>query len=76
MHLLPQMNVMLDFICTGSVELRGTRSKRKFSEGKLLVHSGTGTRNPLIMRPTSNTIDLPPLVENVDLKVKCHGYLY
>ena len=26
---LPQMNVMLDFICIGSVDLRGERRKRK-----------------------------------------------
>ena len=30
MHLLPQMNVMLDFIGTGSAELRRARSKRKY----------------------------------------------
>ena len=33
MRLLPQMNAMLDFISTGSVEPRGTRSERKFQNG-------------------------------------------
>ena len=28
MRLLPRMNVMLDFICMGSVELRGANEKR------------------------------------------------
>ena len=29
MHLSPRMTIVLDFICMGSVELRGTSSKRK-----------------------------------------------
>ena len=41
MHLFRRMNVMLDFLCIGSVELRRTRSKRNYKIK--LVHSGIRT---------------------------------
>ena len=40
MHLLPQMNVMLDFFCIGSVELQGARNKRKLQNVKFLSTFG------------------------------------
>ena len=41
---------MLDFICMGSVELQGMRSKQIFENEFFFVHSGIWTHNPLIMR--------------------------
>ena len=43
MHLLPRMNVMLDFIWTLSVQLRGTRNK--WTLQKILIHSRIRTTN-------------------------------
>ena len=34
MHLLLRVNAMLDFNCTGSDELQGTRNKQKFQNAK------------------------------------------
>ena len=46
MHPLPQMNIVLDFVCIGSVELRGTQSKRKKNtKWKFLAHIGIQTDN-------------------------------
>ena len=43
MHLLPRMNVMLDFIWTLPVQLRGTRNK--WTLQKILVHGRIRTTN-------------------------------
>ena len=43
MHLLPRMNVMLDFIWTLPVHLRGTRNK--WTLQKILVHGRIRTTN-------------------------------
>ena len=43
MHLLPLMNVMLDFIWTLPVQLRGTRNK--WTLQKILVHGRIRTTN-------------------------------
>ena len=37
MHLLPRMNVMLDFIYTLPVQLRGTQNKRKLQKKILFI---------------------------------------
>ena len=58
MHLLPRMNVMLDFIWTLSVQLPGTRNK--WTLQKILIHGRIRTTNtaplafqrvPLTTRP-------------------------
>ena len=36
MHLLPRMNVMLDFICMRPVQVQGTRNKRTYQNEKSL----------------------------------------
>ncbi len=43
MHLLPRMNVLLDFICIGPVDLPGARQKRQ--KYKIIAHSGARTNN-------------------------------
>ena len=50
MHLLPRMNVMLDFIWTLPVQLRGTRNK--WTLQKILVHGRIRTTNsaPLVFQ--------------------------
>ena len=56
MHLLPRMNVMLHFIWTLSVQLRGTR--KKWTLQKNLVHGRiwtTNTARPPDNKPTALT---------------------
>ena len=43
MHLLPQMNAVLDFICMGLVGLPGVRGKRWIQDEKMIAHGWTGT---------------------------------
>ena len=50
MHLLPRMNVMLDFIWTLKVQLRGTRNK--WTLQKNLVHGRI--RTTVTARPPDN----------------------
>ena len=46
MHLLPRINVMFDFICMDSVDMRGARGKRKrITKWKILAHSETRIHN-------------------------------
>ena len=45
MRLLPRMNVMLDFICMGPVDLPGARQKRQNTKWKILAYKGTRTHN-------------------------------
>ena len=54
MHLLPRMNVMLEFIGVGLVELRGTRNSRKFRNEKFF--------SPVGFEPMSGTAQImkPP----------------
>ena len=56
MHLLSRMNVLLDFIWTLPVQLRGTRNK--WTLQKNLAHSrirSTNTARPLDYKSTVNT---------------------
>ena len=47
---IPRMDVMLDFICMGPVDLSEARRKRQNTKCnlKILVHSWTRTHNPEI----------------------------
>ena len=69
MHLLLRMNVMLDFICMGSVDLRGAREKEKKLKGKVLANSGTRTHNLEIRSQTLNTTEQAVLDESSHFKV-------
>ena len=55
MHLLPRMNVMLDFIWTLSVQLRGTRNKWPLQKKNNLAHGrirSTNNARPPDNKPT------------------------
>ena len=70
MHLLPRMNFMLDFICIGSVDLRGARGKRKQNtKWKILAHSGTRTQNLELRRQILTPTGLAELDESFHSKV-------
>ena len=45
---IPRMDVMLDFICMGPVDLPGARRKRQNTKCKILAHCGTRTHSPEI----------------------------
>ena len=45
---IPLMDIMLDFICKGPVDLSGARRTRPNTKWKILAHSGTRTHNPQI----------------------------
>ena len=53
MHILLQMNLMLHFICMGSFELQGTRSKQKISKLKSIGPNGSVTHNLHFQHSTS-----------------------
>ena len=50
MHILTRMNVMLDFICMGSVGLEGTQEKRKYKMKKILAQSRGRIRSLMLYR--------------------------
>ena len=45
---IPRMDVMLDFIRMGSVDLSEARRKRQNTKWEMLAHSGIRTHNPQI----------------------------
>ena len=49
MHLLSRMDVMLDFICMWSVDLRGARGKRNNTTWIILDHNGAHTRSSIVV---------------------------
>ena len=57
MLLLPRMNVMLDFICMGPIDLPGTRRKRQNKKRKIRAH--IWTYNLDIFSPTALPTELP-----------------
>ena len=48
MHLLPRMNVMLNFICMAPVDPPGTRRKRQNAKWEIHDHSDIRTHSPEI----------------------------
>ena len=57
MHLLPRMKFMLYFICMDSVELQGTRSKRKLQNDKLSSKCDSNSRPQLTKETLSKQPD-------------------
>ena len=45
MHLLPRVNIMLDFICMGPADLPGAHGKRQNTKWKIIAHRGTQSHN-------------------------------
>ena len=69
MHLLPRMNVMLDFIWTLPVQLRGTRNKWTLQQ--ILVHGRIRTTNtaPFVFQRVPLTTQLLGAVDDMRLEL-------
>ena len=74
MHLLPRMNVMLDFIWTLPVQLRGTRNK--WTLQKILVHGRIRTTNtaPLVFPACPSNHSATGAVD--DMRLELLQYLF
>ena len=59
------MDVLLDFICMGPVNLSGARRKRQNTRWNILVHGGTRTHNPEISSLMLYRLSSPGLSNDV-----------
>ena len=72
---VPRMDVMLDFICLGPVDLPGAHRKRQKTKWKILVQTGTRTHNPEIWSLMLYRLSRPGLLKAVYLNdLKTYRY--
>ena len=69
MHLLPRMNVMLDFICMRPVDLPEACRMRQSTKWFFFVHSGTRTHNLVICSLIFYRLGYPCFDESCPIQV-------